>query len=143
MEKLGWRDQRISTDSGSLFQTILRGAPCPPGMRRPHDYELKHVVGIAPTAYQYQDTWAVLISRKGEAWLKPACNAHLQQVKHGSPAIAQLYLASAPSVSPDLRSTTVRTTLKPSSAKTTKLQQKPYSHCQRKLLNVAKTCIRK
>jgi len=24
MEKLGWRDRRISPDSGSLFQTILR-----------------------------------------------------------------------------------------------------------------------
>ncbi|WP_312919169.1 hypothetical protein [Stutzerimonas nitrititolerans] len=28
MEKLSWRDRRISPDSGSLFQTFLKEIPC-------------------------------------------------------------------------------------------------------------------
>ncbi|MFI8730316.1 hypothetical protein ACIGHJ_21660, partial [Stutzerimonas kunmingensis] len=35
MEKLGWRDRRISPDSGSLFQTFPR--------RRPHHSKIPNI----------------------------------------------------------------------------------------------------
>ncbi|NMZ77642.1 HNH endonuclease [Pseudomonas nitroreducens] len=56
MEKLGWRDRRISPDSGSLFQTFLNGLLLAPHYDRLFDQGL----------ISFSNEGSILLSRAAE-----------------------------------------------------------------------------